>query len=120
MDTDARTLLQIGQPQAGLAGGQVGQDLGVSGVRHAGGGQPVQLLPEIAARLGIEGVAAMHGGAVVPQHEVAHAPALIPAMLRSRRVRPQPVEQAFAFFDAMEYTAKKLGRGRVSGEWRLM
>src|SRR5450755_1780709 len=35
-----------------------------------------------AALLGIEGVAAVHGAAVVPQHEVADAPDMLPGELR--------------------------------------
>jgi len=41
----------------------------------------------------------VHGGEIVPQHEVADAPALIPGVPRRGRVRPQPVEQGVALLE---------------------
>src|SRR5580704_15751006 len=46
-----------------------------------------------AALGGIEGVAAMHGAAIVPQHQVADAPGVQPGVFIARRQRPELVEQ---------------------------
>jgi len=46
-----------------------------------------------AAGGGIEGLAAMHGATVVPQHEVADPPGLVPGKGILRRMRPESVEK---------------------------
>src|SRR5690242_10174824 len=46
-----------------------------------------------APRPGIEGVAAMHRGPVVPKHHVARAPAMRPDILGPRRIGPELVEE---------------------------
>src|SRR5215469_9598999 len=45
----------------------------------------------------IKCVASVHGTAVVPQHEVADAPDVLPGELRARDELPQLVEQHFGF-----------------------
>src|SRR5581483_10825527 len=46
-----------------------------------------------AARRGIEGVAAVHGGAVIPEHDVARAPAMRPDILWPAGTSPELVEE---------------------------
>ena len=48
-----------------------------------------------AARRWIEGIAAMHRAAIVPQHEIADLPPVVPGQARLGRERPQLVEQRF-------------------------
>src|SRR5262249_51200328 len=46
-----------------------------------------------AAAVGIECIAPMHGAAIVPQHEIAHAPDMLPTELAAIDDAPQLVEQ---------------------------
>ena len=45
----------------------------------------------------VEGIAAMHGGAIVPQQEIPDPPAMLVGEARLRGMRPYPVEQSFRF-----------------------
>src|SRR5215813_4845371 len=46
-----------------------------------------------ATAVGIEGITPMHGAAIVPQHQIAYAPDVLPAELRSVNDAPQFIEQ---------------------------
>ncbi len=48
-----------------------------------------------AARAGVERVAPVHGAAIVPQHQVAHLPLVVPGEFFACSDRPQLVEQRF-------------------------
>src|ERR1700730_11301130 len=48
-----------------------------------------------APRTGVERVAPVHGAAIVPQHQIADAPHVLPGELRPRHVAPQLIEQGF-------------------------
>src|SRR6516165_4000407 len=48
-----------------------------------------------ASRGGVEGIAAVHRAAVVPQNKVAHPPVIVPRQLVARRVSPNLIEQRF-------------------------
>src|SRR5215831_937251 len=48
---------------------------------------------------GVELIATMQNTAIVPQHEVADPPLLIPGQLETRSMRPQRVEEPLAFFE---------------------
>src|ERR1051325_6594020 len=50
-----------------------------------------------APRRVIERVAPMHGGAVVPQQEIADAPAMLIAQIRPLDMRPERIEQGVGF-----------------------
>jgi hypothetical protein len=50
-----------------------------------------------AARRGVERVTPVHGAAVVPQHQIAHSPAVREGDFRPRRMRPDFVEQSIRF-----------------------
>ena len=49
-----------------------------------------------AAFASVESVAAVNGGAVVPDEEIADAPSMRPGEFRLHAMRPKPVEQALA------------------------
>src|SRR4051812_37543408 len=48
-----------------------------------------------ASRSGVEGIAAVHRAAVVPQNEVADPPVIVPGQLVAGRVSPNLIEQRF-------------------------
>ena len=50
-----------------------------------------------AAVLAVEGIAPMHGAAVVPQHHIAEAPSMAPDEAGLRRMGPKAVQQFLAF-----------------------
>jgi hypothetical protein len=53
----------------------------------------------------IELVAAMQDAAVVPQHEIAYPPLLIPGQFRTGCVRPKRIEQPLAVFELEAFDA---------------
>src|SRR5579871_6405383 len=69
-----------------------------------------------AAEAFVEGVAAVHDAAVVPHHQVADAPLLVPGEALLRGVRPHGVEQFLALLDAQ---AMDVGAGPAAEEQRL-
>src|SRR5260370_41196271 len=50
-----------------------------------------------AARILIEGVPAMHGAAVIPQHEISRLPYVGPRKFLPRGVSPQLIQKRFGF-----------------------
>src|SRR4029077_5140850 len=48
-----------------------------------------------APRIGVERIAPMHGAAIVPQHQIADAPHVLPGKFRPRHIAPQLVKQSF-------------------------
>src|SRR4029077_5541956 len=70
--------------------------------------QPAQAL--------VEGVAAVHYAAIVPHHEIADAPLLVPGEALLGGVRPYRVEQLLALVDR---EAVDVGAGPAAQEQRL-
>ena len=56
-------------------------------------------LVQTPPRIRVEGIAVVHGEAIVPDHKIAHLPAVRPDTLVLHRMRPQFIEQRLAFFD---------------------
>src|SRR5688572_18883861 len=50
----------------------------------------------VAAFVRVEGVAPVHGAAVVPHHQVADLPHLVPGQMRLGCMRPEAIEQRLA------------------------
>src|SRR3954462_1323502 len=69
-----------------------------------------------AAQAFVEGVAAMHDAAVVPHHEIADPPLLIPGEALLRGVGPHRVEKLLALLDAQPVD---VGAGPAAEEQRL-
>src|SRR5712671_7413304 len=68
------------------------------------------------ASCGVQGVAAMHGAAIVPPYQIADAPILTPREFLLRRMRPEKVQEAFALRDRK---ADDIGIDPASKEQRL-
>src|SRR5262245_19802678 len=64
----------------------------------------------------VEGVATMHDATIVPQHEVAGPPLLIPGEALLSGVCPNGIEQLLAVFDR---EAVDVGAGPAAEEQRL-
>ncbi len=97
-------------------------------VRTAGGGLPLARQHRLADDLGavhqaaqafVERVAAMHDAAVVPHHEVADPPLLVPGEALLRGVRPQRIQKLFALLDreAVDIGAGAAARGTAPCAW---
>src|SRR5436190_8761961 len=70
--------------------------------------QPAQAL--------VEGVAAVHDAAIIPHHQIADPPLLVPGKMLLRGMRPDRVEQLLAVLDAQ---AMDVGAGTAAEEQRL-
>src|SRR5258707_15436770 len=69
-----------------------------------------------AAQALVESVAAVHDAAVVPHHEIAGAPLLVPGEVFLRGVRPYRVQKLLALLDG---EAVDVGAGPAAEEQRL-
>src|SRR5262249_17810611 len=69
-----------------------------------------------AAQALVEGIPPMHDAAIVPQHEIAGAPFLVPRELLLRGMRPDSVQKLLAFLDG---EAVDIGARTAAEEERL-
>ncbi len=73
-----------------------------------------------AAQALVEGVAAMHDAAVVPQHQVAGAPLLVPGEVLLGGMGPYGVEERLALLDRRGPGCRRRGGGRGTMPFALL